>query len=73
MSGNGPRVAVITDASQGIGAGLVAGYRAQGWALVANSRHIKRSDDPAVLTVEGDISQPATGSGINVVWCTAVR
>jgi NAD(P)-dependent dehydrogenase (short-subunit alcohol dehydrogenase family) len=64
MSGNGPRVAIITGASQGIGAGLVAGYRAQGWAVVANSRDIKPSDDPAVLTVEGDVSQPATADHI---------
>lgn len=64
MSRNGPRVAVITGASQGIGAGLVAGYRAQGWAVVANSRHIKPSGDPAVLTVEGDVSQPATADRI---------
>ena len=64
MSGNGPRVAVVTGASQGIGAGLVAGYRAQGWAVVANSVHIKPSDDPAVLTVAGDVSQPATADRI---------
>src|SRR5580700_12302733 len=41
VSGDGTRVAVVTGASQGIGAGLVAGYRAQGWAVVANSRHIE--------------------------------
>jgi NAD(P)-dependent dehydrogenase (short-subunit alcohol dehydrogenase family) len=64
MSGNGPRVAVVTGASQGIGAGLVAGYRAQGWAVVANSLHIKPSGDPAVLTVAGDVSQPATADRI---------
>jgi NAD(P)-dependent dehydrogenase (short-subunit alcohol dehydrogenase family) len=64
MSGTGHRVAVITGASQGIGAGLVAGYRAQGWAVVANSRAIKPSDDPGVLTVEGDVSQPATADRI---------
>ena len=29
------KVAVITGASEGIGAGLVAGYRARGWAVVA--------------------------------------
>jgi NAD(P)-dependent dehydrogenase (short-subunit alcohol dehydrogenase family) len=64
MSGDGPRVAIVTGASQGIGAGLVAGYRAQGWAVVANSRAIKPSDDQAVLTVEGDVSQPATADRI---------
>jgi NAD(P)-dependent dehydrogenase (short-subunit alcohol dehydrogenase family) len=55
---------VITGASQGIGAGLVAGYRAQGWAVVANSRAIQPSDDPAVLTVPGDVAEPATADRI---------
>jgi NAD(P)-dependent dehydrogenase (short-subunit alcohol dehydrogenase family) len=64
MSGDGPRVAIITGASQGIGAGLVTGYRAQGWAVVANARDIKPSDDPALLTVAGHISHPATADRI---------
>jgi NAD(P)-dependent dehydrogenase (short-subunit alcohol dehydrogenase family) len=54
------KVAVISGGSQGIGAGLVAGYRRQGWAVVANALTIKPADDPEVLTVEGDISQAAT-------------
>jgi NAD(P)-dependent dehydrogenase (short-subunit alcohol dehydrogenase family) len=64
LSETGQRVAVITGAAQGIGAGLVAGYRAQGWAVVANSLTMKPSDDPAVLAVEGDVSQPATADRI---------
>ncbi len=59
MSQQDPKVAIITGGSQGIGAGLVAGYRRRGWAVVATSRHIEPTDDPAVLTVEGDVSQPA--------------
>lgn len=55
------RVAVITGASQGIGAGLVAGYRKLGYAVVANSRSIGDSDDPMVHTVAGDVSQPGFG------------
>jgi len=62
--GSDRRVAVVTGASRGIGAGLVAGYRAQGWAVVANAQDIKPSDDPAVLTVAGDISEPATADRI---------
>jgi NAD(P)-dependent dehydrogenase (short-subunit alcohol dehydrogenase family) len=58
------RVAVITGASQGIGAGLVAGYRKLGYAVVANSRSIGDSDDPMVHTVAGDISQPGVGQGL---------
>ena len=64
MRGNGQRVAVITGGSQGIGAGLVAGYRERGWAVVASARTIKPSEDPAVLTVAGDIAEPATAGRI---------
>jgi NAD(P)-dependent dehydrogenase (short-subunit alcohol dehydrogenase family) len=58
------RVAVITGGSQGIGAGLVAGYRGQGWAVVANSLKIQPSDDPGVLTVAGDVADPAIADQI---------
>jgi NAD(P)-dependent dehydrogenase (short-subunit alcohol dehydrogenase family) len=64
MNGNGQRVAIITGASQGIGAGLVDGYRAQGWAVVANSLSIKPSDDPDMLTVQGDVSETDTAERI---------
>jgi len=64
MSGDGQRVAIITGGSQGIGAGLVAGYRGRGWAVVANARTIKPFEDPAVLTVSGDIAEPATAGRI---------
>jgi NAD(P)-dependent dehydrogenase (short-subunit alcohol dehydrogenase family) len=60
----GHRVAVITGGSHGIGAGLVAGYRRLGWAVVANALTIKPSEDPDVLAVEGDISEPATADRI---------
>ena len=58
------KVAIITGASQGIGAGLVAAYRGQGWAVVANSRAISPSADSQVLTVAGDIADAATGDRI---------
>ena len=64
MSGTERRVAVITGGSQGIGAGLVAGYRQRGWAVVASARTIKPGEDPDVVTVEGDISEPATADRI---------
>ena len=57
-------VAVITGASQGIGAGLVTGYRKLGFAVVANSRAIGDSDDPMVLTVAGDIAVPGVGQRV---------
>jgi NAD(P)-dependent dehydrogenase (short-subunit alcohol dehydrogenase family) len=61
---NTPRVAIITGASQGIGEGLVAGYRKLGYAVVANSRKIQAGDDPMVLAVAGDVAQPGVGRRI---------
>ncbi len=61
---NSQRVAIITGASQGIGASLVTAYRKLGYAVVANSRTIEESDDPMVLTVPGDIAQPGVGQRI---------
>ncbi len=58
------KVAIITGASQDIGAGLVAGYRRRGWAVVASARTIKPSEDPDLLTVAGDIAEPATADRI---------
>lgn len=54
-----PKVAVITGASQGIGAGLVLAYRQAGYRVVANSRSIQPSEDDEVLAVPGDIADPA--------------
>jgi NAD(P)-dependent dehydrogenase (short-subunit alcohol dehydrogenase family) len=54
-----PEVAIITGPSRGIGAGLV-GVRASGYRVIANSRAIADSPDPEMLTVAGDIADPAT-------------
>ncbi|HEX6527306.1 MAG TPA: SDR family oxidoreductase [Streptosporangiaceae bacterium] len=64
MSENGQKVAIITGGSQGIGAGLVEGYRQRGWAVVANALDMKPSKDPCVLTVSGDVSEQATADQI---------
>lgn len=64
MSEINQHVAIITGASQGIGAGLVDGYRQRGWAVVANALTIEPSQDPDVLTVAGDVSDPATADRI---------
>ena len=64
MSTPDRKVAIITGGSQGIGAGLVAEYRRRGWAVVATSRTIKPDGDPAVLTVDGDISDPDISSAL---------
>ena len=61
---NTTRVAIITGASQGIGAALVQGYRKLGYAVVANSRTIAASDDSMVLAVPGDIGEPGVGQRI---------
>lgn len=58
------RVAVITGASQGIGAGLVQGYLKRGYQVVANSRSIEPSDDANVLSVAGDIADPAVAERV---------
>src|SRR6516165_7199525 len=58
------KVAIITGASRGIGAGLVAAYRGRGWAVVATARTIKPSQDPDLLTVAGDIADPASADRI---------
>src|SRR5690242_7624817 len=55
------KVAVVTGASQGIGAATVAAYRKLGWSVVANSRNITASGDPGVLAVAGDIADPEVG------------
>lgn len=49
------KVAVITGASQGIGAALVAAYQDLGYAVVANSRSIEPASTEALQTVAGDI------------------
>lgn len=60
MSISESKVAIITGGSRGIGAGLVTGYRAHGWAVVANARTITPSDDPDILTIDGDVAEPTT-------------
>jgi NAD(P)-dependent dehydrogenase (short-subunit alcohol dehydrogenase family) len=58
------KVAVVTGASQGIGASLVQAFRDRGYRVVANSRSIKPSNDPDILAVPGDIADPAVAARI---------
>jgi NAD(P)-dependent dehydrogenase (short-subunit alcohol dehydrogenase family) len=60
----GQRVAVITGGSRGIGAGLVAGYRDRGWAVVATARKLEPSGDPDLLTVPADITAPGAADRV---------
>ncbi|MEW1775165.1 SDR family oxidoreductase [Streptomyces sp. NPDC086777] len=64
MSTQQQKVAIVTGASQGIGAALVEGYRKLGHAVVATSRTIAPADDAGVLTVQGDIADPATAERV---------
>jgi NAD(P)-dependent dehydrogenase (short-subunit alcohol dehydrogenase family) len=62
---NSPKkVAIITGASQGIGAGLVKAFRDRDYRVIANSRSIKPSSDPDVVTVPGDIGDRAVAERI---------
>jgi NADP-dependent 3-hydroxy acid dehydrogenase YdfG len=57
-------VVVVTGASRGIGAGLVAGYRSLGFGVVATARSITPSKDEQVLAIAGDIRDRATAQKV---------
>ena len=66
---SGPRkTAIVTGASQGIGAGIVKAFVERGLNVVANSRKMTRSTEVAasewVALVDGDIGDPATAARI---------
>jgi len=54
------KVAVITGASQGIGAALVKAYRDRNYRVVATARSVKPLGDADVLVVPGDIADRKT-------------
>jgi len=58
------KVAIITGASQGIGAGLVQAYRDRNYRVVATARSIKQGGDADVLAVAGDIADPTTAERV---------
>jgi NAD(P)-dependent dehydrogenase (short-subunit alcohol dehydrogenase family) len=61
---NEQKVAIITGASQGIGAALVKAYRDRNYRVVATSRSIQPSSDPQIAAVAGDIGDPETADRI---------
>jgi NAD(P)-dependent dehydrogenase (short-subunit alcohol dehydrogenase family) len=58
------KVAIVTGASQGIGAALVQALRSRGYQVVANSRSIKATDDAGLVAVPGDVADPRTAERI---------
>ncbi|WP_271410612.1 SDR family NAD(P)-dependent oxidoreductase [Pseudomonas sp. Q1-7] len=61
---NARKVVVVTGASQGIGAAVVKAFRDLDYRVVATSRSIKPSTDPDILSVAGDIADPATAERV---------
>ena len=59
-----PKVAIVTGADGGIGAGLVSAFRDAGYAVVGTSRSLPSSDEPDYLTVEGDITEAETAQRV---------
>ncbi len=62
------KTAIVTGASQGIGAGIVKGFLARGFNVVANSRRMSQSAEVAaserVALADGHIGEPATAARI---------
>jgi len=65
---NQPKTAIITGASQGIGAGLVKTFLERGYSVVANSRNMTRSGafvpSDKLALVDGDIGKAETAAKI---------
>src|SRR4051812_50136393 len=58
------KVAIITGASRGIGAGVATGFRRAGYAVTATSRSIDVSDASDMLAVAGGITRPDTADPV---------
>jgi NAD(P)-dependent dehydrogenase (short-subunit alcohol dehydrogenase family) len=62
------KTAIVTGASQGIGAGLVEAFLKRGYNVVANSRNIAKTNpfpaSPNPALVGGDIGDPKTAANI---------
>jgi NAD(P)-dependent dehydrogenase (short-subunit alcohol dehydrogenase family) len=58
------KVAIVTGASQGLGAGIAKAYREAGFAVVGNSRNMGPTGDPDFLAVAGDIADREVASRV---------
>ena len=54
------KVAIVTGASQGIGAGIAAAFSSTGYAVVGTALSVEPSVTPNVLMIPGDIAQAET-------------
>jgi NAD(P)-dependent dehydrogenase (short-subunit alcohol dehydrogenase family) len=54
------KVAIITGASHGIGAGLTSAFRRAGYSVVGTALSIPDAHEPDFLAVPGDITESAT-------------
>src|SRR6201981_1429960 len=65
---NAAKTAIVTGASQGIGAGLVEAFLKRGYNVVANSRNITKANPFStaanVALVDGDLGDPHTAAKI---------
>jgi NAD(P)-dependent dehydrogenase (short-subunit alcohol dehydrogenase family) len=64
MDPHSRKVAIVTGASQGIGAGLVEGFRRAQYSVVGTSRSIRSVDEEDYFTVRGDVTQPETAETV---------
>ena len=68
---NTAKTAIVTGASQGIGAGLVEAFLKRGYNVVANSRNITRANPFAASSnlalVDGDIGDRSTAANVALV------
>jgi NAD(P)-dependent dehydrogenase (short-subunit alcohol dehydrogenase family) len=62
--GDERKVAVITGASQGIGAALANAYRERNYRVVGTARSIEASDDDDMVTLGGDIADRKTAERV---------
>jgi NAD(P)-dependent dehydrogenase (short-subunit alcohol dehydrogenase family) len=60
----GQKVAIVTGASQGIGAGILQAFRDRNYRVIATSRSIKPVADSDVVTVQGDIGAADTAERV---------
>jgi len=63
------KTAIVTGASQGIGASLVEAFLKRGYSVVANSRNITKTNpfpaSPNLALVDGDIGRPKPAAKID--------